>query len=225
MLTSRFEPGALTAAAFLFAATFSMTVAVSAEQTPSAAGAQETRLLASLNSCIQARFQDIDFKFGIRRVIKPGETPHRFEPETVREISAVRELEDAGLRVVLYLTGRQVLRDRPPLAGLSSQMAWELIKGPVLITEAATEGSSTATGSAMPAPSSMDLWDDSRRAMQSFGQTDSREFALAGWNFVARPVRAEPMCLNCHREGIAAETTLKVGDPIGVVLYGYTATR
>jgi hypothetical protein len=218
MLTSRFVTGALTAAAIVFAVTFSMTAAVSAEQTPSAAGAQEIRLLASLNGCIQTRFQEIDFKFGIRRVIKPGETPHRFEPETVREISAVRELEDAGLRVVLYLTGRQVLRDKPPLAGLSNQMAWELIKGPVLITQA-------PTGSVLPAPASMDLWDDSRRAMQSFGQTDSREFALAGWNFVARPVRAEPMCLNCHREETAAGNPLKVGDPIGVVLYGYTANR
>ena len=225
MLTSRFVTGALTAAAMLFAASFSMTVAVSAGQTPSAAGAQEIRLLASLNSCIQTRFQDIDFKFGIRRVIKPGETPHRFEPETVREISAVRDLEDAGLRVVLYLTGRQVLRDKPPLAGLSHQMAWELIKGPVLITPAPTAGGSTATGSASAAPLSMDLWDDSRLAMQSFGKVDSREFALAGWNFVARPVRAESMCLNCHHESTAAGNTLKVGDPIGVVLYGYTATR
>ena len=142
MPTSRFVAGALTVAAMLFVASFSMTVAVSAGQTPSAARAQETRLLSSLNSCIQARFQDIDLKFGIRRVIKPGETPHRFEPETVRELSAVRDLEDAGLRVVLYLTGRQVLRDKPPLAGLTNQMTWELIKGPVLITQATTASSS-----------------------------------------------------------------------------------
>ena len=38
--------------------------------------------------------------------MKPGATPHRFEPESTRELDAVRGLEGAGLRVVLYLTGR-----------------------------------------------------------------------------------------------------------------------
>ena len=216
MRTQRLVTSALTVAAIFFVAGLSMTVAVPARQTPST---PETRLLSSLNSCIQARFQEIDLKFGISRVIKPGATPHRFEPGTVREISAVRELEDAGLRVVLYLTGRQILREKPQPAALSADAIWELIKGPVLITQVAPAGNPSS------APAPLDLWNDSRQAMLSFAKRESHEFALAGWNFVARPVRAESMCLNCHREGTAAENTLTVGDPIGVVLYGYTQAR
>src|SRR5262245_49264884 len=155
MRTHRLVTGALTVAAILFIASLSMAVAVSARQTPST---PEIRLLSSLNSCIQARFQEIDLKFGISRVIKPGATPHRFEPGTVREISAVRDLEDAGLRVVLYLTGRQILREKPQPAALSAGAIWELIKGPVLITQPA------AAGNPSSAPAPMDLWNDSRQA-------------------------------------------------------------
>jgi hypothetical protein len=216
MRTQRLVAITLPGATIVFVASLSMAVAVSARQTPPT---PETRLLSSLNSCIQARFQEIDLKFGISRVIKPGATPHRFEPGTVREISAVRDLEDAGLRVVLYLTGRQILRDKPQPPALSADAIWEVIKGPVWITPVAAAGSSTS------APPPMDLWNDSRRAMLSFAKSESHEFALGSWNFVARPVRAESMCLNCHREGTAAANTLKVGDPIGVVLYGYTQNR
>ena len=216
MRTHRLVTGAVIVAAILSITSLSMAVAVSARQTSST---PETRLLSSLNSCIQARFQEIDLKFGISRVIKPGATPHRFEAATVREISAVRDLEDAGLRVVLYLTGRQILRDKPQPAALTADAIWELIKGPVLITQVA------AAGSPASAPAPMDLWNDTRQAMLSFATRESHEFALAGWSFVARPVRAESMCLNCHREGTAAENTLKAGDPIGVVLYGYTSNR
>jgi hypothetical protein len=162
MRTHRFVTGALTGAAVLLIASISMAVAVSAGQTPSA---PETRLLSSLNSCIQARFQEIDFKFGISRVIKPGATPHRFEPGTIREMSAVRDLEDAGLRVVLYLTGREILRDKPQSAALTADAIWELIKGPVLITPVAAAGSPASPDGTTSAPAPMELWNDSRRAI------------------------------------------------------------
>lgn len=79
----------------------------------------------------------------------------------------------------------------------------------------------------------MDLWDDSRRAMIAFAKTDSFDFARADWNFVARPVRAsDAMCLQCHHEPVpgvdparAIETNaLKIGDPMGVVIYGFRKT-
>jgi hypothetical protein len=225
MRTHRFVTGALTGAAVFLSASISMAVAVSAGQTPSPPGVTpETRLLSSLNSCIQARFQEIDFKFGISRVLKPGATPHRFEPGTVREISAVRDLEDAGLRVVLYLTGRQILRDKPQSTALTADAIWALIKGPVLITQVtAVDNPASSGAAAISAPAPMDLWNDSRRAMLSFAKRESHEFAVADWNFVARPVRAtSEMCLNCHREATAAGSALKIGDPLGVVLYGYT---
>jgi hypothetical protein len=58
----------------------------------------------------------------------------------------------------------------------------------------------------------------------------SHQFVQAGWNFAARPVRAsEALCLRCHRgRGRASafpvadeKMVLKIGDTIGVVLYGY----
>jgi hypothetical protein len=80
----------------------------------------------------------------------------------------------------------------------------------------------------------MDLWDESARAMRAFEKRDAYDFVLAGWNFTARPVRAsEDLCLRCHRGPVRASlvaaadpgNTLKIGDAIGVVLYGYTAAQ
>jgi hypothetical protein len=70
---------------------------------------REARLIAALNDCLQERFRDVDEVFGIRRITKLGETPHRFKPENVRELEAVEELKRERLRLVLYLTGRRVI--------------------------------------------------------------------------------------------------------------------
>jgi hypothetical protein len=61
--------------------------------------------------------------FGIRRIIKPGGTPHRFKPENAREESAVHDFERDGLRVALYLTGRRVLTADGPVANADASTA------------------------------------------------------------------------------------------------------
>jgi hypothetical protein len=179
----------------------------------------EVVLLSSLNDCLQERFRDVDQAFGLRRIVRVGETPHRFTPENARELSTVRDLERARLHVVLYLTGRQVLQPRP--ASTASEGVRPAIKGPVIVT--------ASTRSTASAPSAPDLWDESRRALTAFARADSHEFAHDGWQFTARPVRAtETVCLNCHAaDGTtsywsppAPGSRLHVGEVLGVVLYG-----
>jgi hypothetical protein len=218
--------GALTAVAVLLFLSLAMRAHVSASQLPAGVG-RELAVISSLNDCIQARFRDVDEKFGLRRIATPDETPHRFRPENAREIEAVRALERSGMEVILYLTGRQVLGEKPQPATLTDDRAWGLIKGPVLITSSA----SASAGVAAPKP--MDLWDESARAMRVFEKADSYNFVRAGWNFTARPVRAtEDICLRCHTGRaralgipIGEGSTLKLGDAIGVVLYGYAPVR
>lgn len=207
---------------------------LSASQSPLTDAERAAVLISAFDGCIQGRFADIDDKFGFRRIVKPGQTPHRFEPESTRELDAVRGLEGAGFRVVLYLTGRRVLREQPEPDGPAANPFRALIKGPVLITHAFTKENAPASASGgVPPPASVDLWNESRQAILAFAKRDSFDFAKAGWNFIARPVRAsDATCLRCHRDphssGIPSTdepSNLKIGDPLGVVLYGYLRER
>ena len=112
---------------------------LSAEQRPeSNATRRESRVIDALNNCIQARFRDIDDRFGVRRIVKIGETPHRFEPESVVEMSSVRALEQARLEVILYVAGTRVMRPAPALSLIGDANARAIIKGPVRVTSGAT---------------------------------------------------------------------------------------
>jgi hypothetical protein len=205
---------------------------LSASQSPLTDAERAAVLISAFDGCIQGRFADIDDKFGFRRIVTPGETPHRFKPESTRELDAVRGLEGAGFRVVLYLTGRRVLREdpQPDVPGANPFRA--LIKGPVVITHASDASASAPASKDVPAPKSVELWNESRQAMLAFAKRDSFDFAKAGWNFIARPVRAsDATCLKCHRDPysmsvpVGEASNLKVGDALGVVLYGYMRER
>jgi hypothetical protein len=170
----------------------------------------ELRAIAELNDCIQQRFMDVDKAFGFTRIIKPDDTPHQFRPENVREMDAVQVLERAQLDVVLYLAGRRVLKPR------TEGMERWAPKGPVRI--------SSGNGSASEPPAGSALWEDARAALIAFSSNTSYEFSAPSgeWKMVARPIRASgELCVGCH-------APLRVGDPIGVVIYGYrgsAATR
>ena len=67
-----------------------------------------------------------------------------------------------------------------------------------------------------------------------FEQTSSYDFTAGGWTFVARPVRAsEASCLQCHEADGTTRTfpsrdhvpTLRVGDALGALLYGYKSAH
>jgi len=163
----------------------------------------ELRAIAELNDTIQQRFMTIDKLFGYSRMVKPDSTrPHQFLPENVRETEAVRTLENAKMDVVLYLAGRRVLKPR------TKKTEWLGPKGPLRIAN--------ASGQSISAPPGIDLWEDSREALLAFSANTSYEFpARDGWKMIARPVRAAgEQCLKCH-------TPLRIGDPIGVVVYAY----
>lgn len=163
--------------------------------------------IASLNRSIQDRFKDVDTLFGLRRIVVIGDTPHRFKPENVAELSAVHELESARLRVALYVAGRRVL-DREPDLTTKTPFALNrrVIFGPVNVT-------SQESADALPAAT--DLIEESRIAFRTLLHRDRHDFALGDWTFTARAVRAATeQCLTCHRGQ-------QVGDPLGVVLYAY----
>ena len=163
--------------------------------------------IASLNRSIQDRFKDVDNTFGLRRIVVIGDTPHRFKPESVTELAAVREVEDARLQVAMYVAGRRVL-DREPDLTTKEPLALNrrIIFGPIAVTPPATsEG----------LPAAFDLIEESRVAFGVLTRRDRHDFELADWKFTSRPVRAATAhCLTCHRGR-------RVGDALGVVLYAY----
>ena len=187
---------------------------LSAAQDSRVAGDVNTRrLLRVLDDCLQGRFRDVNEGFGMSRVIRPGETAHRFKPENAREMTVVRDLELANRRVVFYLASRRVLKTMPDPGSWGARDGWGIIKGPVQIASTVSAGLDADDSSP---PRARDLWDDSRRAMESFVRGDSHEFVNAGWTFIARPVRAsDESCVRCHGAAV------KIGDAIGAALYGY----
>jgi len=195
------------------------------------ATALDVCLIVELDRHIQERFKDVDRGFGFRRVITINQTPHRFQPEKAKELEAVSELEKARWQVVLYLAGRSVLGPQPEKGYWESLTPRKMIQGPVLVTAAGQPQSDW--------PQPAELWEQSRKAMAAFSDTDQYDFKLGKWKFAARPVRAsDQSCLECHsRERVSSipmsslaeeskvsvqeQKPLRIGDPLGVMLYAY----
>ena len=84
------------------------------------------------------------------------------------------------------------------------------------------------SGLARDVPQPRDLLMESQKSMLAFTSAESRDFQIGDWMFSARPVRAkDATCLRCHyAQAIhtpmgSGENSLKIGDPLGAVLYGY----
>jgi hypothetical protein len=181
-------------------------------------------LIAELHNLMQKRFKDTDRGFGYRRIANIGDSPHSFRPENQEETHAIEQLKKSSIEVTLYLSGRRVLGARPE-GDLWKRLAKNLIKGPLRIA-----GEQSGEDQFDRA----ELWDQSRKAMLSFKRSNHYDFSIGDWKFSARPVRAiDRACLKCHTEGSAnyldlltahadrKNEPLKVGDPLGVILYGY----
>lgn len=184
--------------------------------------------VAALDQCVQQRFSAME-RFGIRRVITfPFHLQH-FRPENEKEKNVIAELEKDGWTVSFYLVGRSVLGAKP------DQSLWEKTAGnyysrkpinnPILLTKDAKIDD-------LPKP--LELWEQTRKAMTAFSGTDQYDFPVGKWQVAARPVRAsQQACLQCHSQraetidgqGKVVSQGLKVGDPLGAVLYVYSRTR
>jgi hypothetical protein len=193
----------------------SLTAGGRAERDPVAA-----RLLGALDRHVQERFKDTDKGFGFARMLpnwafETDESGQRrlrqhilgrpvqalaapsFEAENASEQAALRDLEQEGITAILYLGSRQAV-----------------VKGPVVLTPAATGDAASAP--AFPNPS--ELRAPGARALNAFGGTESYAFSASGWEFIAKPVRASAQsCVECHDAAL--------GQVIGVALYGYRTAR
>jgi hypothetical protein len=203
--------------------------------------------ISPLDSYIQERFTQNDRGFGLDRVISfPPKGVHTlgssptiyfysltrnamatFTPETDQEKEAVAEIEHSGMKMALYLASRKILTADPELLKASQLIQHAPLRGPVAITQSAQK---------TDWPDKSSLWKQSLKAMRDFDGDKSAtqyEFSAEGKDFIARPVRAQESCLQCHTPqaylnlghelnsgGLIRQ--LSVGDPIGVLLYGYT---
>jgi hypothetical protein len=189
----------------------------------------DSRLLSLLDDCVQQRFKDIDKGFGYRRIVKLGDTPHRFKPENAKELKVVDELRRARLDVFLYVAGRSVLGEKPTDKE-PTIYSRRRIKGPASImpTDYYDDNENL--------PRAEQLWDQSRTAMLAFQTSNTYKFSFGKWRFSARPVRAtDQSCLDCHNASVTLipprlagngpelqiTKPLRIGDPLGVVLYAY----
>jgi hypothetical protein len=226
---------ALAAAALAASVTLWHGDAARRASTPSAAqSVQDSHPLDALDREVQKRFHNI-IGFGMARI----GTEKKFAPETAEEKSAARELEREGYRVGLYLAGRAILddvpeQDRRSKVVFGSSPAGQGFSGPIFLSSSDAKGVPTAAS----------LWDETRRALRSFESGSERYgFKSGEWDVEARPVRASAeSCLKCHKARVeykvvtsetgeksakseALEERLKVGDPLGVLVYAYRKKR
>jgi len=209
-----------------------------------------------LDDCIQTRFTQINRVFGIARVYVPYHERNtrlpfsaqptisgRFVPETDKEKEAVSEIEQSGLKMVIYLASRFILESAPDESQDKDRLfSHQPILGPVDITQSSQK---------TDWPEALGLWKQTRKAMQYFDGKKSAyhyEFSVEDKDFIARPVRAQESCLKCHnpqtykiyyKYDVSSKGArlgelsvndqvrqLSVGDPIGVLLYAYnTSTK
>jgi hypothetical protein len=134
-----------------------------------------------------------------------------------------------------------------PRTGPGSDAIPPLIQGPVLVNPAPHVVRMTPYGAPFEVdvnprllqdlPNEAALAAQASASLTAFAETNSREFEVGGWRFVARPVRASAVtCLACHNRQpaiVAASRTsdtvdkvFRLGDALGAVLYGYhTSTQ
>lgn len=197
-------------------------------------GAREPHPLDALDRAVQKRFHNV-IGFGMARIA----SERRFEPTTVEEKEAVAALRRGGYSVGLYLAGRGILAETPveKRVTLNRFGGWpgRAISGPIYVSPSSMKS----------LPGAVPLWDETRRALESFASGGERhEFEAGRWRVEARPVRASAeSCIECHRvragfevkplpaaggapaAGAPKGADLKVGDPLGVLLYAYRKGR
>jgi len=148
-----------------------------------------------------------------------------FAPENDRERKILTTLESHNVQVGLYLFGQSILREN------AAVLSYRALKGPGLITVgtprpqwypfAVTERRAEGTAAGDRLPDWNAIYPVAQRALRSFndgGRGFEMEFQT--WTIAARPtIAASSKCVSCHN-GMDPRT-VKVGEPIGGVLYAY----
>jgi hypothetical protein len=191
-----------------------------------------------LDICIQTRFTQTNRGFGVERVLKPFHAPipslgyvyrqektmGMFVPENDPEKEVIAEIEQSDLKMALYLASRKVLGNLPDEPQDHHWVFHAPIRGPVGLTRNAQK---------IDWPEDLSLWKQAQKVMQDFDNDKAIshfEFSVGDKDFIARPVRAQEACLQCHTpqaywgagSNKSVTRQLSVGDPIGVLLYAYT---
>ena len=185
----------------------------------------EAAELDALDQVVQKRFHSV-IGFGMARVA----TERQFIPESPEEKEAVKQLNRAGYEICFYLAGRGILQDvkeRDRVSQTHFGHGWgHTMSGPVFLRN----------GKLKALPDARVMWEPARQAFRTFTEGAPRySFEANGWQIEARPVRAsDERCLECHGydtlityppEGGTSYTkdtkrnNLRVGDPVGVLLY------
>ena len=203
------------------------------QQPPAAPAPPESHPLDALDRAVQKRFHNV-IGFGMARIA----TERKFEPTTPEEKEAVGGLRRDGYKIGLYLAGRGILAETPAEARVvKTRFGYGFgaaLSGPIFVSSSGLKG----------LPGGAELWEETRRALESFAAGGGRYGFNAGpWEVEARPVRAsDESCLKCHSPDMTVEygqtpdgrltasyerkgAALKVGDPLGVLLYAYRKAR
>lgn len=198
-----------------------------------------------IDEVIQKRFSNVDGMFGLTRVMPTTQHVNYFLAETSEEKAVVDELENAGLQVGFYLAGRRILGQKPADNEISITGRHLVIGGPIAITRI-EKMKFEELRKVFPDPAR--FWDDGQKAMRVFETKDRYEFSVDKWKVEARPIRARESCLKCHYQptlsaadkinGIdlvkqaelslsrapriaQSNTSIKIGDALGVAIYVY----
>lgn len=165
-----------------------------------------TDVLSGLNDCVQKRFLDTG-SFGMNRIL-PLHGVRQFRPANAMERATVEDLEQKGYEVALFLAGRQILNS----SGNKLSDPRSGVQGPAYITHLPKIDD-------LPNPNALLL--DARAALLSFDAKDRYQAQHDGWNIQLRALRAtSETCVQCHTRGAGgANSNLKIGDALGVVLY------
>jgi hypothetical protein len=159
-----------------------------------------------LDECIQKRF-GARTVLGMERVARMDyHGVRQFRAENATEQSVVNGLEQKGYQVALYLAGRGV--NTKPMDILAAYRYG--VQGPAYITH---------FGDPKESPSPASLLEDGRKALASFETGGGYDIREGAWTVALRPLRASNQaCVQCHS---TSGEKVKIGDPIGVVMYAY----
>ena len=191
---------------------------------PTIADCNTPNPIDALNEAVLKRFLETRRGFGYERVvvIRNPNTPQHFaafRAENDEETLIVNDLKANRLNVNLFLAGRRIFENpETRIAGNLAIIPDSPMRGPLTVTEEGIDKS-------LPDASSEEFIKQTRKALKSFDKGNQYQFTSGKWKVDARPVRAtENSCVQCHKARGANDPEaqeLKIGDPLGVLLYVY----